>query len=137
MTSTIMRFLTDLLSRGCLAAALVVGIAASSSVYAEAENAGPLSADRTTLETIGLQSLDSAALEGAVIGDSLDAPVAGESLEVPRELKEQKSDGLGQIDTKEDFGRTNVPAAFNVQPEGYSVGGRTYFNNYQFTTITR
>lgn len=99
------------------------------SVSAEEE----LGRGKSTVETIQLPSLDAEDLDAAMIGGSLDAPAAGESDEVPFVLKETDPDLEPRRDTREDFGRFNVPAEFNLRPEPLAVGGRTYNYDYVFT----
>lgn len=102
-------------------------------ITAVAAEEAPLGADKSTLETISLQSLESDDLAEAGIAGSLEAPAAGESIEVPEELKKTLGD-LDPRDTREDLGRFNVPAQFINRPDPMAVGGRTYNYDYIYRT---
>lgn len=89
---------------------------------------------KTTLESISLKALEGDDLAEAVITGSLDAPAAGESIEVPEALKENRKEALEPYDTREDFGRFNVPASYDLRPAPAEIGGRTYNYDYFFGT---
>ncbi len=88
---------------------------------------------KSTLETITLRSLESDDLADAGIPGSLEAPAAGESVEIPEELGRVRKD-LEPRDTQEDLGRFNVPAQFINRPDPMAVEGRTYNYDYIYRT---
>lgn len=105
-------------------------------VTAEAVQAetATLGAEKSTLETIQLKSLETDDLEDAGIPGSLSATAAGESVEVPEALKSAKKNDLEPRDTLEDLGRFNIPVQFIGKPDPMSVEGRTYNYDYIYRT---
>ncbi|MBK8971773.1 MAG: hypothetical protein IPM37_10535 [Hahellaceae bacterium] len=112
--------------------ALTVGVLMCvGSVQAET---APLRAEKSTLETIQLKSLESIDLEEAGIPGSLSTTAAGESVEVPEALKSAKKNELEPRDTLEDLGRFNIPVQFIGKPDPMAVEGRTYNYDYIYRT---
>ena len=64
---------------------------------------------------------------------TVEAPAAGESIEVPEELSKVRNE-LEPRDTQEDLGRFNVPAQFITRPDPMAVEGRTYNYDYIYRT---
>lgn len=106
--------------------------------YVCAETESELSAldnsQRSTLNNFPLQELEGDDLADAVVAGTLDAPAAGESIEVPDVLKNQKPELIEPYDTREDEGRFNIPVKYNLPPQPVEIGGRTYNYDYLFGT---
>lgn len=118
---------------GISAGWLMASLAGVLYVTAAAAEEMPLGAYKSTLETIPLQSLESDDLAEAGIPGSLEAAAAGESIEVPEELKKTRND-LDPRDTREDLGRFNVPAQFINRPDPMAIEGKTYNYDYIYRT---
>ncbi|WP_020405242.1 hypothetical protein [Hahella ganghwensis] len=94
-------------------AALVAGICISTTSVAagkDSEEPFPSFQEKSTIETLGLTSLDSDGLADAVIGGALDAPAAGEEMEASGELRQRNNLSSEEL-LKDEFTIAPVPQA--------------------------
>ncbi len=88
--------------------------------------------EKSTPETIPFQPLEGEALADAAIDGALDAPAAGESLEVPDVLKPDAPSREEVVpDQSVNQDRRFIPVKFDLRPPPMPVEGRTYNQVYR------